>query len=75
MKMKVKENPYRQNFTHGLSCGATEPLAELEESLQVRLVQSVPDNLNVHLVQVLLANAVHEEWSYKDTENKLGRCT
>ena len=40
---------------------ATQHLAEVVERLQVGLVEGVPDDLNVHLVQVLLVDAGLEE--------------
>ena len=42
---------------------AADPLAELEKGLEVRLVEGVPDDLDVHLVQVLLVDAALEEGS------------
>jgi hypothetical protein len=42
---------------------AANVFAELVEGLEVGLVQRVPDDLDVHLVQVLLVDAALEEWS------------
>ena len=52
-----------EDFTHDVSGGASQSLTECEKSLQVRLVERVSDDFNVHLVQVLFTDAVNEEWS------------
>ena len=52
---------------HDVLCLAADPLAELIEGLEVRLVERVADDLDVHLVQVLLVDAALEEgsWEYE----------
>lgn len=54
-----------QDLAHHIGSGASQSLAELVERLQVRLVQRIPDDLDVHLVQILLRNTVHEERSQR----------
>lgn len=51
-----------EDLAHDVGSGAAESLAESVESLEISFVQSVSDDLDVHLVQVLLADAVDEEW-------------
>jgi len=50
-----------QNLTHDVGGGAAHVLAEVVERLQICLVEGVTDDLNVHLVQILLGDAVDEE--------------
>lgn len=54
-----------QDLAHNVSSGATQILAELEESFQISLVQGISDDFNVHLIQVLLGNAINKEWSQR----------
>lgn len=54
-----------QDFAHSFGSGAAQFLAECEESLQIRLVQGVSDDFDIHLVQVLFADAVDKEGSCK----------
>lgn len=56
-----RTSTHGQDLAHNISGGAAEALAELVEGLQVRLVQRIPDDFDVHLVQVLLRDAVDEE--------------
>jgi hypothetical protein len=56
---------YCQDFAHDVLRFAANVFAELVEGLEVGLVQRVPDDLDVHLVQVLLVDATLEEWSWK----------
>lgn len=56
-----RTSTHGQDLAHNISSGAAEALAELVEGLQVRLVQRIPDDFDVHLVQVLLRDAVDEE--------------
>ncbi len=51
----------RQYLAHDLGRGAAEVLAKVVEGLEVGLVQRVADDLDVHLVEVLLGDAVDEE--------------
>lgn len=50
-----------ENLAHHVRRGAAQTLAERIERLQIRLVQRVPDDLDVHLVQILLGDAIDEE--------------
>lgn len=50
-----------ENLAHDVGSGAAKILAEVVESLKVRLVQSVSDDLDVHLIQILFADAIDEE--------------
>ena len=54
---------YRQNFAHDFLGFAADVLAEVVEGLEIRLVEGVADDLDVHLVQVLLVDATLEERS------------
>lgn len=50
-----------QNLAHHIGRGAAQTLAERIERLQIRLVQRIADDLDVHLVQILLGNAIDKE--------------
>lgn len=54
---------YGQNFAHDIGSSSATVLAKIVESLQVGLVQCVTNDFDVHFVQILLRNAVDEEWS------------
>ena len=56
-------NTYGQNLAHHIGSGASDVLAEFVEGLQVSLVQSVTNDFDVHFIQILFGNAIHEEWS------------
>ena len=56
-------NAYSEDLAHDLLRLASNVLAELVERLQVALVERVSDDLNVHLVQILLVDAALEEGS------------
>ena len=58
----IKKIFYRQNFAHNILRFPANVLAEVVECLEVGLVQGVADDLNVHLVQILLVDAALEEW-------------
>jgi hypothetical protein len=58
-----KKSTYRENFAHDFFSFASHVSAEVVEGLEVRLVEGVPDDLDVHLVQVLLVDAALEERS------------
>ena len=55
-----KQNTDREGLAHGLGGGAAHLAAELVEVLEVGLVERVTDDLDVHLIQVLLRDAVDE---------------
>lgn len=73
-----QKKTYRQNLAHHVRRGAANVLAEVVERLQVRLVQRVTDDLDVHLVQILLGDAVDEERGERRIDQhrivQLGRC-
>ena len=50
-----------QDLTHHVRGLAPDVETEIIKCLQVRLVQGVPDDLNVHLVKVLLVDAAFEK--------------
>lgn len=50
-----------EDLAHHVGGGAAESFAESVEGFEVSLVQSVSDDFDVHLVQVLLADAVNEK--------------
>ena len=56
---------HRQNFAHDLLCFAPDLLAEVVERLQIGLVEGVANDLNVHLVQVLLVDTALEKGGWK----------
>ncbi len=51
-----------QNLSHHVGSGSAQLLAEAVEVLEVGLVESIPDNLNVQLVQVSPRDARLEIW-------------
>lgn len=61
MSFRGELNAYGQNFAHHVGRSAADFLAKFVKGLQVRLIQGVPDDLDVHLVQILLGDAVDEE--------------
>ena len=50
-----------EDGAHDVLSLTADPLAELVKGFEVRLVEGVPDDLDVHLVQVLLVDAALEE--------------
>lgn len=54
-----------ENGAHDVLRLAADILAELEEGLEVGLVEGVADDLDVHLVQVLLVDAALEEGGWE----------
>lgn len=52
---------YGQNLAHDIGGGAAHVLAEVVECLQVGFVQGIAYDLNVHLVQILLGDAINKE--------------
>ncbi|KAG5458325.1 MAG: hypothetical protein BJ554DRAFT_1467, partial [Olpidium bornovanus] len=48
------------NLAHNIRGGLSQGLAELVEVFEVRLVEGVTDDLDVHLIEVLRRQAVHE---------------
>ena len=61
---------YREYLAHDLLGLAADLLAELVEGLQVGLVQRVADDLNVHLVEVLLVDAALEEGGLRENNKR-----
>ena len=57
------KSTYSENFAHDLLRLAADVLAEVVERLEVGLVEGVPDDLDVHLVQVLLVDTALEKRS------------
>ena len=57
----AREGTHGEDLAHDLLGLAADLLAEGVEGLQVGLVEGVPDDLDVHLVQVLLVDAALEE--------------
>lgn len=54
---------YSQNFAHDIGGGAADTLAKIIKCFQVRLVQGVSNDFDVHFIQVLLRNAIDKERS------------
>ncbi len=59
--LDIRSGTHRQDFAHDFRRLSAKVLAETVEGLEVGLVERVPDQLHVHLVQVRLADAVDEE--------------
>lgn len=53
---------YRQDLAHDVLRLTADLLAEVVERLQIRLVQRVSDDLDVHLIEVLLVDTTLEKW-------------
>lgn len=67
---------HSQNFTHNLSSRPSQVLAIIIKAFQVCFVESVADDLDVHFVQVLLADALPKEISCMGKEmGNLGLCS
>jgi hypothetical protein len=63
MTVFEQKSTYRENFAHDFLGFASHVSAEVVERLEVRLVEGVTNDLDVHLVQVLLVDATLEERS------------
>lgn len=57
----IQPQTYSQDLAHNVGGGAAHVLAKVVERLQIGLVERVTDDLDVHLVQILLGDAVDEE--------------
>ena len=61
---------HSKNLTHNLGSGSSQVLAVIIEALQVSFVEGVTDDFNVHLIQVLLTDALSKEISYKEIQKR-----
>lgn len=62
METKPKST-YSKDLTHHFSSGASQGLAVVVEGLQIGFVEGVTDDLNVQLIQILLADTLSKEVS------------
>lgn len=58
---------YRKYLAHSVGGCSADVFAEFVERFQISFVQCISDDLDVHFIQILFRDAVHEEGGCRKT--------